>query len=71
MVIEANGAGKEKQSKILELSLAFDKLKVRLRMAQELRLISEGQFVHIHSVYCKETGEMIGGWSKWANGRNF
>lgn len=72
LMIEANGAaGKEKQSKILELSLAFDKLKVRLRMAQELHLISEGQFVHIQTVYCKEIGGMIGGWTKWVNGRGF
>lgn len=71
LVIEANGAGRDKHPKILELSLAFDKLKVRLRMAQELRLISEGQFVHLQTVYCKEIGEMIGGWFKWSNGRNF
>ena len=72
MVLEANAVmAKEKFNKIKELSLLFDKLKVRLRLAQELRLISENQFVHIQTNYCQEIGVMIGGWLKWANGRNF
>lgn len=71
LVIEANGAvPAEKRQKIAELSAVFDKLKVRLRMAQELRLISEGQFAHIQTNYCLEAGTMIGGWLKWADGGN-
>ena len=54
--------------KISELSNIFDKLKIRIRMAQELKLISEKQFAHIHTYYGREMGEMIGGWLKWSNG---
>lgn len=68
LVLEANALpGKKKYSKILELSINFDKLKVRLRMAQELNLISKRQFTHIQTNYLKEIGEMIGGWLKWAS----
>ena len=71
LVVEANAMpGREKQGKISELSAAFDKLKIRLRMAQELNLIPEKQFVHIQTNYIRETGEMIGGWLKWASQNN-
>ena len=67
LVLEANALPKErKYPKILELSISFDKLKIRLRMAQEINLISKKQFSHIQSYYMKEIGEMIGGWSRWA-----
>ena len=68
LVLEANALpNKEKYPKILELSVIFDKLKIRLRMAQEINLISKRQFVHIQTYYIKEIGEMIGGWLKWAS----
>jgi hypothetical protein len=41
-------------------------LKIRLRMAQEIGIISTRQYVHIQSFYIKEIGEMIGGWLKWS-----
>lgn len=67
LVLEANVLPNEKKyPKILELSITFDKLKVRLRISQELNLISKKQFVHIQTYYIKEIGEMIGGWLKWA-----
>jgi len=67
LVLEANALpNKEKHSKILKLSLVFDKLKLRLRMSQELNLISERQFIHIQEYYIKETGEMVGGWLRWS-----
>lgn len=67
LVLEANALAKEKKHpKILELSITFDKLKIRLRMAQEINLISKRQFSHIQTNYLKEIGEMIGGWLKWA-----
>jgi hypothetical protein len=71
-VLEANSGkrGQEKNLKISCLSLSFDKLKIRLRMAAELKLISERQFVHLQTNYLKEIGEMIGGWLKWSNERN-
>lgn len=67
LVIEVNALpDKEKYFKILELSSNFDKLKTRLRLVQEINLISEKQFAHIQTYYMKEIGEMIGGWLKWA-----
>lgn len=69
LLIEANSfSGKEKHSKILALSVAFDCLKVRLRIAQETELISRKQYVHIQSGYVREIGEMVGGWIKWSKG---
>jgi hypothetical protein len=56
----------KKHERILCLSSCFDKLKLRLRMMQELNIISQKQFVHLHGCYLKEIGEMIGGWLKWA-----
>jgi len=67
LVLEVNALpNKEKQLKILELSTTFDKLKLRLRMSQELNLISERQFVHIQEYYVREVGEMVGGWLRWS-----
>jgi len=68
LVLEINALPNElKYPKILELSVVFDKLKIRLRMSQEINLISKKQFIHIQSYYIKETGEMIGGWLRWSN----
>jgi len=68
LVIEANSLSNEKKYfKIKELSINFDKLKVRLRMAQEVKIISPGQFARFQEIYIKEAGEMIGGWLNWAN----
>ena len=67
MVLDANSLPNEKKyQKIRELSITFDQLKIRIRMAQELNLISEGQFAHIQTYYAKEAGEMIGGWLNWS-----
>jgi hypothetical protein len=67
LILEANSLPNEKKyPKILELSGIFDKLKIRIRMAQELNLISAGQFAHIYTYYAKEMGEMIGGWLNWS-----
>jgi hypothetical protein len=67
LILEANSLPNErKYQKISELSIAFDKLKVRLRMIQELNLITERQFAHIQTYYAKEAGEMIGSWLNWS-----
>lgn len=55
-----------KQAKISELCLAFEKLKMRIRMSQEIRLISARQFSHIQESYSVEIGQMLGGWLNWA-----
>ena len=68
IVLEANSlSNEEKYQKIKMLSVEFDKLKIRIRMAQEINLISAGQFAHIQTYYVKEAGEMIGGWLSWSN----
>ncbi len=68
IVIVANASPKkEKYSKILNLSIAFDCLKARLRMAQEIGIISQKQYTHIQTNYIKNTGEMIGGWLNWGS----
>lgn len=65
-IIEANAfTGEKRYLNILSLSIAFDCLKVRLRMAQEIEIMSRKQYVHIQSVFIKDIGEMIGGWLKW------
>lgn len=67
LFLEANCLyGRDKSLKILLLSLSFDKFKIRLRMAQEIKLISEKQFCHLQTYYLREIGEMIGGWQKWS-----
>lgn len=67
LVLAANVLpNKDKYLKILELSANFDKLKVRIRMVQEIGLISEKQFAHLQVNYLGAIGEMIGGWLKWA-----
>ena len=66
-IIEANASpDNKKYIKILELSCSFDKLKARLRLAQEISLISIKQFCHLQVYYMKGTGEEIGGWLNWA-----
>lgn len=67
LVLEANNCtGKEKSLRISKLSVCFDKFKIRLRMATELKLLSEKQFVHLQVIYLREIGEMTGGWLKWS-----
>jgi len=66
LVIEINALpNSAKAAKIEELSVTFDKLKVRLRMAQEVRILSVGQVTHLTTYYLQEIGQMIGGWKKW------
>ncbi|NCA93936.1 MAG: four helix bundle protein [Sphingobacteriia bacterium] len=67
LTIEANNLrGKMKGDKIFELSLVFNKLKMRIRISQEINLISIGQFAHLQENYILIIGKEIGGWQKWA-----
>lgn len=67
LTLEANDMPNEyKKIKISKLSVAFDKLKLRLRMSQEINLISIGQFAHLQENYILPIGKEIGGWQKWA-----
>ena len=68
LILEINALPNEKKlSSIRDLDVCFDELKIRLRMAQELKQISKGQFSHLQVEYVKEIGKMIGGWVKWAS----
>lgn len=65
--IEANAAPyHDKPAKIARLSSAYEKLKLRIRMSQEINLISIGQFIHIEENFMLEIGKMIGGWQSWS-----
>jgi hypothetical protein len=65
--IEANALPNcQKAIKIEEISIAFDKLKLRLRVAHELKQISHRQYSHIINQN-EEIGKMINGWQNWAN----
>lgn len=57
---------RERRDKIKELSVAFDRLKARVRMMQEINLISERQFADLQENYILPTGKMIGGWYNWS-----
>ena len=66
-VIEAEFAKGESKLKILEnLSLSFDRLKLRLRMASEIGALSDGCYAHMQECHMNNIGKMIGGWKKWA-----
>lgn len=67
LVIEANAlSNNQKAGKIFELSRIFDKLKMRIRMGQEINLLTLGQFTHLEENYLLEIGREIGGWLRWA-----
>jgi len=65
-IIEVNELpNPEKRNMIGNASIAFDKLKTRLRMAYELKLISPRRYSFI-IIQNTEIGSMINGWLKWA-----
>lgn len=67
LAVEVNAAANNKKAeKIFQLSCIYEKLKLRIRMSQEIKLISARQFAHIEENYMLEIGRMIGGWLKWA-----
>jgi len=66
LVIWANSLPNQEKPKIIsQSSIAFDQLKVRLRMAYELKLISPHKHDYIIEQH-EEIGKMILGWLKWA-----
>ncbi len=70
LTLEANSLPNHRKApKISELSGIFDKLKMRIRMGQEINLLTLGQFTHLEENYLLEIGREIGGWSRWAAAR--
>ncbi len=55
----------EKFQLLKEASISFDKLKMRLRMAHELGLISHKQYAFIIN-QTTEIGKMLNGWYLWS-----
>lgn len=66
LTVEANNKPNHEKHRIVnQLSIIFDKLKLRLRLAQEINVISIGQFTHWQTNYLISIGQMLGGWLKW------
>ncbi len=57
---------KDKSAELEKLSASFDQLKLRLRMMQEIGLVSVKQFAHWQDNYLSPLGVELGGWLKWA-----
>lgn len=56
---------KQKPPAIRQASVAFDKLKIRLRLAHEIKLISNRKRGFLIEKN-EEIGKMLAGWLKWA-----
>lgn len=55
----------DKAGKISQISVYFDQLKTRLRLAHELKLLSTKKYAYIIE-QDEEIGRMIAGWLRWA-----
>ncbi len=65
-IIEANILpNNEKAGMIRKSSAAFDKLKIRLRLSHELKLINDRRYAFIIQEN-EEIGKMLSGWLHWA-----
>lgn len=70
LTVEANfSPNTQKAIAIKKISSDFDKLKLRVRMAHELKLISHRQYGHIILQF-EEIGKMLSGWLSWAKKQN-
>jgi len=66
LVIRANSLpNQNKPVKIKQASTKFDQLKIRLRMAHELKLISHQEYSYIIEQN-EEIAKMLNGWLNWA-----
>lgn len=70
-VVSSYAPKKSKFKQVSELSAQFDRLNLRIRAMQELKIISVGQFAHWQENYLFEIGRMIGGWIKWTRDGGF
>lgn len=65
-IITINTAPNHKKAEAINsASSSFDKLKLRLRIAHELKLISNRQYSYILPQN-EEIGKMLAGWYSWA-----
>ena len=56
---------KQKPEFIRQASTSFDKLKIRLRLAHEIQIISDRKQAFLVEKN-EEIGKMLAGWLKWA-----
>lgn len=67
LILAANSVpNTEKRDSIGRLDATHTRLMLRVRMAQEIHVLSPGQFAHLEEQYLLEIGRMIGGWKQWA-----
>jgi len=67
LVLEVNAVSNTDKPKVISrLDACCEKLRLRVRMSQEIQLFSPRQFAHIQEQYLLEIGRMIGGWKKWS-----
>jgi four helix bundle protein len=65
-IISSNTASNNRKAETIhKTSASFDKLKSRLRMAHELKLVAHKQYTYIMTQN-EEIGKMLNGWLKWA-----
>ena len=65
IILANNLPNKEKHGPILQASIAFDKLKIRLRLALEIMLINRQKFAFLVETN-EEKGKLLAGWLKWS-----
>ncbi len=67
LVMKTNAmSGKEKLSGIAEIDNKKEALRIHLRLAFDLKVISRGQ-LGVFNEKIEEIGKQLGGWQKWAN----
>lgn len=67
LVIKTNNMqGKEKLDGINQIDNKKEELRIHLRLAHDLKLISHGH-LGVFNTKIEEIGKQAGGWAKWAN----
>lgn len=66
LVIKTNNMpGKEKLDGIRQIDSKKEELRIHLRLAHDLKVVSSGQF-GVFNEKLEEIGKQVGGWQKWA-----
>ncbi len=68
-VIVAANAAKEKQKLLRELDAQLEKIRIHLRLAYDLKIISPG-LLGVLNKQLEEIGKQLGGWQKWAENQS-
>jgi len=65
IIVTNNLPNNEKSLSIIRTSVAFDRLKIRLRLGLEIRLINCKKFAYLVEIN-EEIGKMLTGWLNWS-----